>query len=466
VSICSPITSKHWPREPSTVLAMGDPFSASNLDRAFPNTPSTTRPCRRRFSPRPTFIWPDTPLSAMGSGGGSFTSRAELTGLDDSSSVRNTRDESGGGAFGKASVRRRGISRTRTNTPAERKEQKDRDENMRAMDAAMKDLKERNKSVRGRAGMGGALVPVSPDDHAQSQQDTLLPPQTSAVGEPTEVAIYGVPMEIQYAALSFFERASGGSFYEDYERDAPTRRFNSLSKASHLAHRPLSDDALRKKNRFAGGDNWIKITFDSQEAADRACNASPHIIRGYQAFAEPYNGVFQRPDVPLPAFNGNITSADASPSQQSSHTLIRTHNDSPTPSGTLSSATATATQVGPPELALQPLSPLDSSTSTALAQPQSPVRPSLRIRGAKRAVLLPAEEALLPAPSKLRRALAVIPLVGWVVSGGSELIGGSIPRKDDGKFDYEKASIWWRFWFSVDSWTGWDTCGIKSGMDE
>lgn len=284
---------------------------------------------------------------------------------------------------------------------------------------------------------------------------------------PTEIVIYGMPSGIQYAALSFFERVSGGRFYEDYARDPPTQRFNSLSHASRAAsQRSMSEEALRKKNRFAGGDNWIKITFDSQESADRACHASPHVIKGYLVHAEPYRGVYQRDDVPIPATEKAVQSVTASPSQNSSVTVQHATGMS---SATVSSGTA-ATSLSPP--AMGAFDDTNTSTNTQL-QPQStalatkpPGEYTLRIRGAKKAVLLPAEQALLPATSVWQRTLAKIPLVGWLLSGGGELIGGAIPRKEDGSFDADKASVWWRFWHSFDAVTGADTCGLRGGYED
>ena len=45
--------------------------------------------------------------------------------------------------------------------------------------------------------------------------------------------------------------------------------------------------------------------------------------------------------------------------------------------------------------------------------------------------------------------------------GASELIGTTVPRKEDGSFDYDKASVYWRLWKWVDSWFGSDFCGLK-----
>lgn len=382
------------------------------------------------------------------------------------------------GPFGK-STRRRGLSRSRTTTPSGRTQaDKDANENLKAMDAAINDLKSRTMkqgSIRDRtASLAPAVMPPTSTDVAATAPENLPPAQGVPTGAPTEVVIYGIPTAQQYEALSFYERVSGGCFYEEYAHGAPTQRFHSLSHAgSFAAHRSLSDEALRKKNHYAGGENWIKITFDSQESADRAVLASPHVVKGHLVYAEHYRGFYSRGDVPIPATPEALQSATVSPSQDSSRTLNGLSNDSPTPSGTASSATAT-TPISAPhaeQLPPAPLSPrrqsqpLPQGESTAL--PATPYdRPTLRIRGAKRAVLLPAEQALLPAASRWQRTLAKIPIVGWILSGGGELIGGSVPRKEDGAFDGDKASVWWRFWYVVDAWTGWNTCGLKGGLED
>lgn len=303
------------------------------------------------------------------------------------------------------------------------------------------------------------------DQQPITTPEAPLPAQGVPAGVPTEVVVYGMPSGIQYAALSFFERVSGGRFYEDYARDPPTQRFNSLSHASRASQqRAIPEEALTKKNRFAGGDNWIKITFDSQESADRACHASPHVIKGYLVHAEAYRGVYQRDDVPIPATEKAVQSAAASPSQASSRTAQHT-SGSPS-SGTASSATAMIAQSPTPMPAGADANNMQlQAQSTAVAQ-KPPGEYTLRIRGAKKAILLPAEQALLPATSVWQRTLAKIPVVGWLLSGGGELIGGAIPRKEDGAFDVEKASVWWRFWYQFDTITGADTCGLKGGYED
>ena len=86
----------------------------------------------------------------------------------------------------------------------------------------------------------------------------------------------------------------------------------------------------------------------------------------------------------------------------------------------------------------------------------------LRIRGAKRAVLLPADKALVPAKSATQRVVESVPLLGWIFAGTSDVIGEGVPRREaDGSLDLENAGLYWRFWYWVDWWCGSDYCGLK-----
>lgn len=103
--------------------------------------------------------------------------------------------------------------------------------------------------------------------------------------------LYGYGTESQWAAIDFFEKVSNGIIYEEYDREPYNPKFNyafAPNRSSHL--RALSRAALSRVNQFVGGDHWIKVTFDSAEAAERACHYSPHNIQGYTVYAEAYRG--------------------------------------------------------------------------------------------------------------------------------------------------------------------------------
>lgn len=350
--------------------------------------------------------------------------------------------------------------------------------------------------------------------------DQPPPSQPSSLKEPIEVILYGYSStDDLYEVLNTFERISEGTICEDYDRQPPPHRprYNTaLSTHSYASPRSsLSKAARAKAYQYAGGQHWIKVTFDSPEAAERACHFSPHVVFGHQVFAEPYRGVGPTAgDLPFPVtaadrFNTLPSLRNRLRGQQSAQqhaSLARstttsalpfntnTNNDpftsqsrSPESSETASSATATGTSAVPVlprsrsdfALASNPFNPYPSivdtqtPTSSRLAtnnfhhsQKQPPPRQQesqqqrpLRIPGAKRAVLHPAELALLPVPPWYQRTLGTWPVMTWFLGSG-ELIG-KVPRKPDGSFDAENASVYWRFWRWVDAVIGTDVCGLK-----
>ena len=293
--------------------------------------------------------------------------------------------------------------------------------------------------------------------------------KSTPAGIPTEVILYGFAPGFQYAAIEFYERVSRGSILEDYDRAPPNPRYaNPLAmRQSRNTNIKLSKEALRKKNTHRGGTHWIKVTFDSAEAADLACSASPHQINGYIVHAEAYRG--EGPtggDAAIPATPQAWTSATASPTNTITTTIRGQSSD------TATSATMTTTlpdpfvasRMGggggvPQRKESAPALPVQNTSVTSSMAIQD--RP-LRIRGAKRAVLLPADKALVPAKSATQRFVEAVPIVGWFLSGTSDLIGEGVPRKEaDGAFDFDNAGLYWRFWYWVDWWCGSDYCGLK-----
>ena len=292
--------------------------------------------------------------------------------------------------------------------------------------------------------------------------------QVTPVGQPTEVILYGFSSAYQYAAIDHYERVSQGVIYEDYDRHPPHSKYN-LSLSLGRTHSPatISRDALRKKNRYHGGEHWIKVTFDSSEAAERACHYSPHVIQGHIVYAEPYRGTGPSADVAIPATEAAIASVAASPSQDTSKTL----NIHSAASDTASSATAAAreghdesfsssTTVQPPTTLTnrRVRSPMVPTSPPPKTPPSSPKK-GVRIPGVKG--LEPSDKALLPAQSTWQRTFSHVPLVGLLFGGGSDIIGSQVPRKDDGSFDWQNASMYWRTWAYIDLLLMTDFCGIK-----
>ncbi|KAB8337090.1 hypothetical protein FH972_021394 [Carpinus fangiana] len=302
----------------------------------------------------------------------------------------------------------------------------------------------------------------------------------STFKEPTEVLIYGYGVDHQYSALSFFEQASQGNIYEDYDREPSQPRFASaLSVVHSVIPRSLPQEAIRKINTYRGGDHWIKVTFDSPGAAELACHASPHTINGYSVFAEPWRGTGPNQDVAIAAGSQAPLTLTQRRTPAARRQGNREFNSMPGRSQTM------------PNLLQQPLleepSPvpesaersLSGSTSTAgrsssatatgvdiqnggAILPTKQQKP-LRISTAKRAVLLDASQALLPVQPWSQRTFGGIPLLGLLFGGTTSgtVIGSQVPRTDTGEFDWAVATLWWRFWFWIDSWLGTDICGLK-----
>jgi hypothetical protein len=262
---------------------------------------------------------------------------------------------------------------------------------------------------------------------------------TAAKGVPTEVILYGFPEAFQWAAIDYYERISSGVVYEDYDRTPPHPRYNmSLSKSIASRKSTIPPEALGKVNSYHGGNSWIKVTFDSAEAADQACYFSPHRLHGYLVYAERYRGTGPHKDEPIPATDENL-SQTASPQQSNTTSNTRTiaRADS---SVTISSATP----LGPVEASV-PKTP--TASSSAVPNPQSS---ALRIRGARKLELLPAEKAVLPSSSRWYRTFGGLPILGWFFSGPGDLIGNEMPLMENGQFDWDQATIYWKFWASID----------------
>lgn len=393
------------------------------------------------------------------------------------------------GPFGKA--RKRGSTRAKTPT-AKSAEDSAKLDNLRTIDDIFGRVKAEEEQKRVLSGHAGAALPASASAPNLIESAGLLgtsfnggaPPNITAK-EPKEVILYGYGSEVQWAAIDFYEKVSNGIIYEEYDREPYNPKFNyafGTQRSSHL--RTLSRAALSRVNQFVGGDHWIKVTFDSAEAAERACHYSPHNIQGYTVFAEPYRGTGpQGGDRGLHAQIGGAMSLLSSPQTGASSTV-------PDTSMTASSATATT---GPAPITLprsttMPLfpsgsfpiddAPLDrappapaavarqaqSQTMTTSAQlaPTSR-RATLRLKGAnvKPAVFLPQEKAFLPAPPRWQQTFGSLPIIGWVIGSGQGIIGDQVPRKEDGSFDANAASLYWRAWYSIDSCLGTDFCGVR-----
>jgi hypothetical protein len=301
--------------------------------------------------------------------------------------------------------------------------------------------------------------------------------------EPTEVLLYGFGEDLQWAAIDFYERVSNGIVLEDYDRQPPGQRYDSsLSLGRAAAQNTLSKAAMRKRNKFAGGNHWIKVTFDSRQAAELAIASGPHIIKGYLVYAEPYQSRGPQRDEPVLATQaGAQVTSDVLPATFSTENMDLSPDGSPS---TLSSTTATAIS-GPvgsrssrsrfglndsptnsdstvrgivasqsSRPLAQPLFAPKSNTTAFQRSSQAPPQARrARIEGTTPAIVLPADMALAPKQPQPSWS-------SWI--GASEIIGSALPRTEDGSFDWNRASLYWRIFFYIDMLFGTDFCGLKA----
>ncbi|KAJ4369106.1 hypothetical protein N0V83_006190 [Neocucurbitaria cava] len=404
------------------------------------------------------------------------------------------------GPFGKA--RKRGTSRAKTPTTKSAADEA-KLENLRAIDDIfgrfkVDEDKKRSVSARSVAALPpSASAPnlIDAGGLATSFQASGAPPN-GAIKEPKEVVLYGYGSDAQWAAISHYEKVSGGLIYEEYDREPYNPKFGySFTSQRSIHYKTLTKSALRKVNEFVGGDHWIKVTFDSAEAAERACHYSPKSIQGWTVYAEPYRGTGPTVGDKAIRAEAGALSQTASPNTVSSGTVgARGASQSST---TVSSATATASipasqsflprsatessltraasgafpstnddlyaAPAPQTQSQTQLQHQDSANTTATALNPRSRRATLRLKGAnvKPAVFLPQEKAFLPSPPRWQQTFGSLPIIGWVIGSGQGIIGDQVPRKEDGTFDEQSASLYWRVWYMVDSCLGSDFCGVK-----
>lgn len=299
-----------------------------------------------------------------------------------------------------------------------------------------------------------AKDPVQPTQKTSDTAASQAATDAASAKEATEVILYGFGPESQWAAIEYYERISNGIVYEDYDRHPPHQRYDhSLTHSrAKLSQRTLSQSALRKRNAYRGGDHWIKVTFDSPEAADLACHCSPHPIHGFLVYAEPFRGSGPPRDAPIPYSNaGAQIDGPALPLTFSTRDTL-TPTDS---SNTISSATVTAAQPSS-------TSSLTTSSNTTALQPTTPAknRP-MRIPGATRAILKPADLAFAEPSKSVSSSLASWPIVNLFVGKQGDVIGSAVPRTETGEFDWKNASLYWLIFAWLDYWLGIDTCGLR-----
>lgn len=269
--------------------------------------------------------------------------------------------------------------------------------------------------------------------------------------EPTEVVLYGYAQGDQWAAIDHYEKVSNGRICEDYERNPPIelRKYPASFSGSNVRSAPFTQAARTLACQYRGGDCWIKVTFESAEAADRAINNSPHCIQGHWVYAQAFHGAG-------PEFDQPIQSRQADGQQPA---------DLPsTSSSTASSATATApvlrNRTGAKAATNQPRD--DDGDAAAPKPPPNPFF-FTHFPTIPKTVLRPAHEAFLPHPTWFERQINRLCANGWLPG---DMIGNVIPLTDNGDFDWANASLYWRFFYWIDSKLGTNICAMKDDDDE
>lgn len=404
------------------------------------------------------------------------------------------------GPFGK-STRRKSSSRIRTTTPAKKE-----NPTVDAFELAMKhDLQKSAEEAR--------LQSIASSRAQNDGSATSHHPPLSMNKEPTQVILYGYSPSTQWAAISFYETVSSGMICEDYEREPPSerRKFpNQLSAASNVRPRALTQAEKVLARQYNGGNCWIKVTFDSAEAAERAIYNSPHLLQGHWVYAQPFHGAGPEVDEPIPmreedraqgllgaprrahrpsqtlgssfAQNNNIYSrggANTLPRSFTGNTTTEAETQpaagpsSPSSSATASSATATAPTVEYPKLRKRHSNQPPATTTNdhnneisnegqaATREPPPPARNPhffTHFPNVPRTVLRPAHEAFLPHPTWFEATMARLSTAGWLPG---DMIGDGVPRLENGDFDWARASLYWKIFYWIDSHLGTDFCGMK-----
>lgn len=365
------------------------------------------------------------------------------------------------GSFGKSTRR----SRSRAGTPAAKRE----DPTIAAADKIFSEFLVKQTSTPSDNQRKPSLTAAASQQNHLAGQATGAGEGSSASSqqryvhkEPTEVILRGYKSTQQYAAIREYERIAG-RICEDYPRDPPLSELKYKSSLGRdptsLRQRSLTPEERAKALRFAGGEHWIKVTFESAEAAELAVDSSPQIVMGHHVYAELYRGVPPSSDQAIPA-TGNGNGEQRTPGRKQSGVSPRSYTPSMTQIGrgeqsfspegsrtssqTFDTGTLSTTTVNSGTINGQP------SSSFSGGEPESTF--CQRIPTAKRIQLLPAEQALLPQQSYSQRLLSKIPLLSWF---STDIIGSQVPKTETGEFDWAKASLYWRIIVWLDGITGW-----------
>ncbi|KAH0491719.1 hypothetical protein TgHK011_003132 [Trichoderma gracile] len=387
--------------------------------------------------------------------------------------TRTRRSVAETGSFGKSTRR----SRSKTGTPARGRE----NPTLAAADKLFYDWVSNQASAnppsgsnqRNKATAGAGAVASS-----SSAQEDAVPQRAAVKSSPVELILRGYRSATQqYAAIAHYE-ALAGLILEDYPREPPStqRRYKSeLRDPAFTRRRNLTPEERALVNRADGGEHWVKVTFASAEAGNAALYASPQRILGHLVYAEPYRGVLAPvkdeacPDIEqldegrsksVPSFAppslgaAKRKSVSGLPTTFNSRLLDLSPAESRESSQTMNSATLTTNSHSSSATILDPI-PFPLTTTTATTTGIEPLELDQedsifcrRIPTARKARLLPAEQALLPQQSVMQRVLNALPIIKWF---SGSMIGNEVPRTETGEFDWGRASLYWKIIWWLDA---------------
>ena len=191
-----------------------------------------------------------------------------------------------------------------------------------------------------------------------------------------------------------------------------------------------------------------------------------------RSYAAPAEQTFQEEDEEEDTFleaaaldSTTASSATALPTSESPESQqqlrLRGNHANPPPSSTLTPSPdgsgSSTTLLSYPVLPGQTSKP---STTSTPPQSKSKSKPATftHFPTVPRTVIKPAAEALMPQVTWWESTVTSLRKKGWIPG---DMIGGEVPRRDDGAFDWEKASWYWRVWAWVDLMFGTEFCGLE-----
>ncbi|KAG6019308.1 hypothetical protein E4U41_003288 [Claviceps citrina] len=384
--------------------------------------------------------------------------------------TRSRRSAAETGSFGKPTRR----SRSRTGTPARIRE----NPTLAAADKLFGDWMSNQAAT-------AAQLPQAAATNSRKSSGVLqddAPPKRAIPSTPVELILRGYRWSSQqYAAISHYE-ALAGAILEDYPRDPPAsqRRYKSeLRDPALTRRRNLNAQERALVNRADGGEHWVKVTFESTEAANAAMYASPQRILGHLVYAEPYRGMPPAKDEACPdvdsLMGGEHERSKSVPaavggtahrkSMSGMPTVLRSRLLDLSPSGSRtssrpSSQTLETATLTPPSRSSATVTDAPAALSSAVERAEAGDHDAdglfcRRIPTARRARLLPAEQALLPQQSVVQRFVNAVPFIKWF---SGSMIGNEVPRTETGDFDWGRASLYWKMVWWLDA-----TFGLFSG---